>query len=175
MFFPCDDGNNDNGDGCTFDCFIEEGYQCLGGGFKNSDVCQEICGDGITRIFNASRCDDGNVFAGDGCSISCDIETGWECSGGSLTVRDFCNEICADGLNAGGLECDDGNAVSGDGCSSTCSIETGYNCTGGSLFNPDTCQEICGDGIGFNNYECDDGNNATGDGCGLYCNIETAW
>lgn len=35
----CDDGNNNNGDGCSSDCKIEEGYTCRGGSPSNPDNC----------------------------------------------------------------------------------------------------------------------------------------
>ena len=35
----CDDGNKDNGDGCSSSCNIENGYSCLGGSFGGSDGC----------------------------------------------------------------------------------------------------------------------------------------
>lgn len=87
-------------------------------------------------------CDDGGVLAGDGCSDTCQTETGFKCSGGTTKNRDTCSEICGDGLNFGKYQCDDGNNVNGDGCSSTCSIETGYECSGGSSTSADVCQPI---------------------------------
>ena len=35
----CDDGNNDDGDGCSRDCRIEEGYTCQGGSPDTADSC----------------------------------------------------------------------------------------------------------------------------------------
>lgn len=35
----CDDGNNINGDGCSSDCKIEIGYQCVGGSPNSKDTC----------------------------------------------------------------------------------------------------------------------------------------
>lgn len=78
-------------------------------------------------------------MSGDGCNMFCEVEFGWECSGGSPTSRDICTEICGNGRNAGGNECDDGNNVNGDGCSADCKIEDGYECSGGSIYSPDTC------------------------------------
>lgn len=35
----CDDGNNVNGDGCSSDCQIEVGYNCVGGSPNSKDIC----------------------------------------------------------------------------------------------------------------------------------------
>lgn len=35
----CDDGNNDDGDGCSRDCKIEEGFVCKGGSPDTADNC----------------------------------------------------------------------------------------------------------------------------------------
>jgi cysteine-rich repeat protein len=53
----CDDGNNEDGDGCSADCEVE-GY----------------CGDGI--LDPGEECDDGNNEDGDGCSATCELEPG---------------------------------------------------------------------------------------------------
>jgi len=174
-YYECDDGNSVDGDGCTSTCTIEAGWKCIDGDKDRADTCDEVCGDGLRILSTVGLCDDGNVWNGDGCSQNCDIETGWECAGGSSTSRDTCWETCGDGLNAGGNPCDDGNTADGDGCSSTCQIEIGYECSGGSIYQPDTCQEICGDGLDYSQWECDDGNVVDGDGCSSTCYIETGW
>ncbi|CAG9327429.1 unnamed protein product [Blepharisma stoltei] len=53
--------------------------------------CTEICGDG--RNMGQAQCDDGNNKNGDGCSENCTIETGWTCSGGSISSPDICKDI----------------------------------------------------------------------------------
>jgi cysteine-rich repeat protein len=53
----CDDGNNDNGDGCSADCTLEP-----------------VCGDGV--LDPGEQCDDGNNDDGDGCSADCTLEVG---------------------------------------------------------------------------------------------------
>ena len=35
----CDDGNNEDGDGCSRDCKVEEGYVCQGGSPDTADTC----------------------------------------------------------------------------------------------------------------------------------------
>jgi cysteine-rich repeat protein len=66
-------------------------------------------------------CDDGNTADGDGCSATCDIESGWVC----LEPDQPCVvSVCGDGFEDYLTEeCDDGNTVDGDGCSATCTYE----------------------------------------------------
>ncbi|MBT4540559.1 hypothetical protein HOC35_03525 [Candidatus Woesearchaeota archaeon] len=54
----CDDGNLDNGDGCSEECEVEE-----------------YCGDAIIQELLEEECDDGNLIEGDGCDEECNIET----------------------------------------------------------------------------------------------------
>lgn len=46
-----------------------------------------MCGDGKLYVL---QCDDGNTFDGDGCSSSCTLESGWNCTGGTSTHRSVC-------------------------------------------------------------------------------------
>jgi cysteine-rich repeat protein len=68
----CDDGNVEDGDGCTSTCELEA-----------------ICGDGLAEFFEL--CDDGNTENGDGCSSECTIEA--VC--GNAVIEEF--ELCDDG------------------------------------------------------------------------------
>ena len=67
-------------------CTFENGLELDG------TVCNDICGDG-ERVEKTTQCDDGNVQNGDGCSSTCTIEPGWECSGGGLNSADTCVSI----------------------------------------------------------------------------------
>ena len=68
-------------------------------------------------------CDDANDIADDGCNY-CDIETGWDCTGGDGVTPSICMTICGDETKVPGYEqCDDGNTVNGDGCASDCFVE----------------------------------------------------
>ncbi len=58
----CDDGNLNNGDGCSNKCSIE---------IANSQG-KYGCGNGIKE--RNERCDDGNLNNGDGCSDACGLE-----------------------------------------------------------------------------------------------------
>jgi cysteine-rich repeat protein len=91
------------------------------------------CGDG--QVSGAEACDDGNQVSADGCNQSCDIETGYLCTG----EPSVCTTQCGDGLVLGTEACDDQNQNPGDGCDSSCSIEDGYICDGQpSVCSPET-------------------------------------
>lgn len=166
----CDDGGTANNDGCSSTCTVEFGYSCTGGSPTTADACASTCGDGKKAAgADAEGCDDGGTGVGDGCNGSCDVETGWNCTGSqpSVCVR---QQVCGDGVLVLPEKCDDNdNTVppsSGDGCSSTCTVETGWTCaTPGAA-----CTKTCGDGVIAAGAEaCDDGNNVSGDGCAMGC------
>ena len=125
----------------------------------------EFCGDGV--LMEGELCDDGNSEGGDGCTESCEVETGWNCDG----QPSECEPICGDGEVVGTEGCDDSNAVAGDGCTPTCEQETGWSCVGA----PSVCGPVCGDGWVRGGEECDDGNAMGLDGCGANCEVETGW
>ncbi|MBN2339940.1 MAG: DUF4215 domain-containing protein [Deltaproteobacteria bacterium] len=154
----CDDGNQESGDGCLFNCRgVEDGYSCNPPG----EPCHLVarCGDG--RMSHPELCDDGNTTDGDGCSISCKVEIGFKCTEASPSV---CTPtICGDNKVEGAESCDDGNDIPFDGCSSLCQKEP--DCSAGA------CVSECGDGLVLGE-ECDDGNKVNGDGCNENCEIE---
>ena len=148
----CDDGHTQGGDGCSPFCTIEAGWTCVsssgGSGLGGLDTCTPICGDGIRVLANnAEGCDDNNTFAGDGCSSACNVELGYECTGGGPEGPDICSQVCGDGVRSSGEVCDDGGQLSGDGCSPDCqSIESGYSCavpTGGATTVCAPCHASC--------------------------------
>ena len=161
----CDDGNTNDGDGCSSSCEVEPGYNCTMPGMACTKI--EFCGDGALNLDIGEQCDDGNTVSGDGCSATCTIEPNFVCP----TPGQPCVSTvkCGDGKVQGNEQCDDGNAVSGDGCSSTCQLEPGWQCPnpGGKCI-----AKKCGDGIVAGNEQCDDGNNASGDGCSATCTLE---
>lgn len=129
----CDDGANDNGDGCSAICTEEPGYDCAG----EPSLCTTTCGDSI--IAGSEECDDSGAFDGDGCNSDCNEEQGWTCVG----LPSVCTTTCGDGTTAGTEECDDGNADNNDGCTDLCTkacAELSYNCT----VNADCCSGFCG-------------------------------
>lgn len=78
----CDDGNNEDGDGCSSRCLFER------------------CGN--ARIDPGEECDDGNITNGDGCSACCTVERcgncildyGEQCDDGNLKNGDGCSDCC---------------------------------------------------------------------------------
>ena len=87
-------------------------------------------------------------MAEDGCSPTCVVECGYECTGGTSTSADECTSVCGDGIKTASEECDDNNSNNNDGCDSACFIEAGYTCS-----TPDcalsVCATVCGDGYAY--------------------------
>jgi cysteine-rich repeat protein len=197
----CDDGNASSSDGCSASCMREPQFVCVS---QEPNVCfPELvfgcsCGDGRQCAFPdlvLEPCDDGNLFAGDGCSPACTVEPGHychtgrcssaalcgngsrdlgeQCDDGNLTDGDGCDatcriELCGNGLLDPGEACDDDGIGDGDGCSSTCAIEgSGWTCSPGQ-----PCEPTCGDGLVRGVEGCDDQNTIPGDGCSAACQIE---
>ncbi|MBN2493739.1 MAG: DUF4215 domain-containing protein [Deltaproteobacteria bacterium] len=147
----CDDGNTEDGDGCSADCKTEG----------------PRCGDGIPQA--PEECDDGNNTDGDGCSADCHNEVTPRCGDGIPQAPEECDDgqngdncdgclddctlhsnTCGDTYRCDIEECDDGNNTDGDGCSADCHNE----------FAP-----RCGDGVTQAPEQCDDGNGVLTDDC----------
>jgi cysteine-rich repeat protein len=144
----CDDGNLNDGDGCSRDCrstevcgnkTVDKGEVCDDGNRVGGDDCSadclsdETCGNGVVDAAVGEVCDDSNTTAGDGCSAHCDSD-------------ERCGNRVTD--SAVGEVCDEGDTVDGDGCSA--------NCLSG---------ESCGNGIRDVAEECDDKNSDNNDNC----------
>lgn len=155
----CSDADMGNGVDCDY-CEAMAGCVC-----DNIGQCVPVCGDGVPRF--PEGCDDGNSADGDGCTITCTEEQGYECTG----TPSVCSPICSDGVIVRGEGCDDANQIAGDGCSGSCSVEPGWTCTS-SAGAPSMCSALCGDGIRFPEEPCDDGDLEAGDGCSPECSVE---
>jgi len=98
----CDDGNTDNGDGCSSDCLVEPPPY--------------VCGNGVLEE-PYEDCDDGNNLNGDGCSYDCTVELscdpGWASCSGS-----YCTDLNNDPYNCGdcGIVCGFGGVCSEGMC-----------------------------------------------------------
>lgn len=147
-----------------------------------------VCGDSTPDP--GEECDDGNLANGDGCSASCTVEPGSDCTeamAGSPPTPSACYVgTCGDAVQSDGETCDDGNAVQGDGCDSACLVEAGFECTAatgaidfilGATAVPSVCGpfgDIDGDGVINNQDNCTLVANASqidtnGDGIGNAC------
>jgi fibro-slime domain-containing protein len=122
----CDDGNRDDGDGCSARCKVELGHDCKG---DPSRCTSTQCGDG--RVEGREACDDKNLLPFDGCSIDCQAEP--NCKAGA------CTSSCGDGLVLDEA-CDDGNTKDGDGCSAKCELEKGFTCSSEAACKPGSVQ-----------------------------------
>lgn len=108
-----------------------------------------VCGDGAREA--SEECDDGNVFAADGCSPSCTREA---CGNGRIDPNESCDRgtangntpdalcrpdctlgRCGDGVRDTGEECDDGNRADGDACTSRCIVVTPSQILPASIFD----------------------------------------
>ncbi len=100
----CDDGDKQDGDGCSSLCEVEDGFRCSASG------CRAICGDG--QILGDEECDDGdpdNFEAPkslDGCSSSCRLEPNFDCTGEPSSC--ISTIICGNGVIDPGEVCDPG-------------------------------------------------------------------
>jgi cysteine-rich repeat protein len=128
----CDDGNLENGDGCSNQCTVEYMWSCTQNEGQLS-VCTPItCGNG--KLDPNEECDDFNFLDNDGCT-KCEIDLGYKC------LNTTCSIACGDGkilrqyrndpvtntktLLAYNEECDFVN-----GCNNaTCKPLLGWTCT----------------------------------------------
>jgi cysteine-rich repeat protein len=151
----CDDGNPNNGDGCSSSCTIETGFNCVLGALNTATMCTPICNDG--KRVQGEVCDDSNFavlnHGGVGCIACASVSQYWSCTGGTTTTPDVCNPSCGNVRN-GNEQCDDGNPTSGDGCESNCVETVGFDCTG-ALNAASVCLPICGDGLKQTLESCD--------------------
>ncbi|CAI2381489.1 unnamed protein product [Moneuplotes crassus] len=175
----CDDGDNDDNDGCSSTCAVEPGWICTTGDSTTASSCSDNCGDSKVMNPQSGYCDDGSYGDGDGCNSTCEVETGWECTLGDSSTSSSCSDKCGDGkvMISSSLYCDDGNNDSGDGCSDTCQIESGWTCTSGNQNTASVCIDSCGDGLVMNPQAgyCDDGGDVDNDGCSSNCEVEVGW
>jgi cysteine-rich repeat protein len=149
----CDDGDNDNGNGCSFNCTIEFAYQCNQTSSGRSVCTRNQCQDGI--VFNPEEeCDDGNNMEGDGCNQACTIEVGFNCST-ALSGLSVCFSLCSNGIVDSPVEdCDNGLATMSniDGCNdTTCAILNLWICES-TIGESSQCEHVSVDFDTHNNF-----------------------
>lgn len=147
-------------------CAVSGGRSKADSGHQDSQVV--VCGDGLLSELEA--CDDGNLLEEDGCSPTCELEPGWQCTG----EPSVCTHVCGNGAIDDGEECD-GALLNGADCTT---VAGGY--TGGTLVCTAECQlditgcvlSTCGNGtIDPPSEECDDGNPSNEDSCLNNCRL----
>ena len=121
----CDDGNTEDGDGCSSTCQIEP---------------QPTCGDGL--VDENEQCDDGNTGHGDGCNSDCELEPEPGCGDGELDTE---HEMCDDGNNENGDGCNSDCEYEENPCDGV-SCPQGYTCDGEGTCQPPPDGTACDDG-----------------------------
>jgi len=114
----------------TFEYTLSDGTDTDTGVVTINVTAARVCGDGVVEL--PETCDDNNTTDdGNGCSATCDVQTGFSCTGAPST----CAPICGDGLVVGTEPCDDQNADETDGCTSLCIA--GVVCTAAAIGSGD--------------------------------------
>ncbi len=160
----CDDGNVQNGDGCSSICI-----------FTDPPGNNNLCGNGVTEQQLGEQCDDGNTSNEDECNNACEIicTLDAECPSGQCT-EGVCESACGNGDYEPelGEQCDDGNQNNADDCNNACVII----CVNNTECPSDVCVEglctyTCGNGEFEPEYgeQCDDGNVNNTDSCTTGC------
>jgi cysteine-rich repeat protein len=179
----CEDGNTQDGDGCSHDC-QDEACVAQTSGYPNVPLCDD--GDGCTvdtcessTCQHVASCDDGIDCTADSCDAQNEcvhtIDDG-ACNDDNPCTNDICSLGARGCVNVNNTDtCDDGIACTiNDRCNAgVCS--GGANCPEGQTCNPNSgqCQEggVCGDGLVDGLEECDDGDTlwSPGESCGADC------
>ena len=133
----CDSGEKP---GCHWrHCFMQDGYNCSVEPYRLS-VCNPICGDGL--IVQGELCDDHNTLDRDGCSSTCKVEVGYNCSqtfsnGTSMcilkqnyTCKNNGCYFCGNAMYEPPEECDNGvsSDIAIDGCDDDCHVMQYFDC-----------------------------------------------
>jgi cysteine-rich repeat protein len=180
----CEDGNTEDGDGCSADC-QDEACVAQTPGYPDVPLCDD--GDGCTTDTCASStcehvesCDDGIDCTADSCSAQNEcvhVPQDSSCSDDNDCTTDVCSLGARDCVHVNNsANCDDGLACTDtDHC--TNGLCAGTNtCPDEQICNPSTgqCQTGgCGDGFVDGDDQCDDGDIIwnPGEGCDSTCQL----
>lgn len=175
---------------CTNDAQCTNGAPCVDGICGGLGVTHTNCGDGkLDQDMRGSQlngpseqCDDMNQKDGDGCSSTCQIESGFTCTlpgtdsncdpisklcvGRNVPSRCTPLPVCGNGQREGKEQCDDGAANSdttpGANCRTDCTLTIPLP-IGGDTTTPATCAPTdCGPAPGRATMLCPDGINWNG-------------
>jgi fibro-slime domain-containing protein len=81
---------NGDGTGCSRTCSKEP--ICRGtNGSGATHACATVCGNG--NVETGEQCDDGNTLAGDGCSPTCQVESGFSCTTVAVADTVPCTQV----------------------------------------------------------------------------------
>jgi len=127
----CENSGSSNTDECT-DGILSDHYQCQSGSAHCTSFDPK-CGSGV--MHGVEQCDDENTDSLDGCSSTCTIETGYQCTAATEEGgHSDCTAIsCGDGLWAEGSteQCDLGTQNGhNQGCNGQCQVQNGWHCVG---------------------------------------------
>jgi len=174
----CDGGNLQN-QTCNSLGFAAGALACGADCRFDLSACQSLCGNGLKDPTEA--CDDGNALSTDGCSNTCDLETGFTCTTDNPSI---CTPICGDGLILGSEECDGVN-LEGATCGSEGYHPGTLSCDAACGYDYSLCGGRCGDGIlqetqgeacddaDFGGADCESLNYGTGElGCTEDCALD---
>jgi cysteine-rich repeat protein len=180
----CDDGNTNNGDGCSNDCQLET---CIAQtpGYPDVPICDDgngctmdVCNPGTGNCEHTLSCDDGIECTVDTCNgdVCENMPNNAVCDDGNVCTNDICGALgCSFAGNTS--PCDDGVLCTfGDICNGSGVCIGNDNCPIGeecSLGSGQCVPEggICGDGFVDGSEDCDDGDTqwAPGEYCTAGC------
>ena len=186
----CDDGNVDDGDGCSHQCrfevcgngTVDAGEECDDFNVLGCDLCSptcklEVCGNGIRDC--GEECDDGSGNGAPGGSCLPDVcRVGPTCSTAQDTdcipcadasdcmTPNVCDPAtCVDGVcTTLPLTCDDGDQCTSDDCNpSTGCVHAPVSCSDNDACTADSCTQA--QGCAHTPISCDDHDDCTTDSC----------